>query len=111
MEVVGAGPAAKATIRFERAGVKVIKVKYAQLRLRRLSVLDLYPSEILTERLRLRAPRRGDVTALHEAIAETLPDARALAAVGARRPRPRPRRAATCAPRAAPGRARARSSS
>jgi DNA helicase-2/ATP-dependent DNA helicase PcrA len=33
MEVVGAGPAAKATIRFERAGVKVIKLKYAQLRL------------------------------------------------------------------------------
>ena len=33
MEVVGAGPAAKATIKFERAGVKVIKLKYAQLRL------------------------------------------------------------------------------
>jgi DNA helicase-2/ATP-dependent DNA helicase PcrA len=33
MEVVGEGPAAKATIRFDRAGVKVIKVKYAQLRL------------------------------------------------------------------------------
>jgi DNA helicase-2/ATP-dependent DNA helicase PcrA len=33
MEVVGAGAAAKATIRFERAGVKVIKLKYAQLRL------------------------------------------------------------------------------
>jgi DNA helicase-2/ATP-dependent DNA helicase PcrA len=33
MEVVGAGPATKATIRFDRAGVKVIKVKYAQLRL------------------------------------------------------------------------------
>ena len=39
-----------------------------------MSVLDLYPSEILTERLRLRAPKRGDVTALHEAIAETLTD-------------------------------------
>jgi ribosomal-protein-serine acetyltransferase len=39
-----------------------------------LSVLDLYPTEILTERLRLRAPKRGDVTALHEAIAETLAD-------------------------------------
>jgi ribosomal-protein-serine acetyltransferase len=39
-----------------------------------LSVLDLYPSEILTERLRLRAPRRGDVAPLHEAIAETLTD-------------------------------------
>ncbi len=33
MEVVGDGPAAKATIRFDRAGVKVIKLKYAQLRL------------------------------------------------------------------------------
>ncbi|HTO09612.1 MAG TPA: UvrD-helicase domain-containing protein [Myxococcota bacterium] len=33
MEVVGAGDAAKATIRFDRAGVKVIKVKYGQLRL------------------------------------------------------------------------------
>jgi uncharacterized protein YkuJ len=33
MEDVGAGPAAKATIKFERAGVKVIKLKYAQLRL------------------------------------------------------------------------------
>ena len=39
-----------------------------------MSVLDLYPSEILTERLRLRSPRRGDVTPLHEAIAETLAD-------------------------------------
>jgi ribosomal-protein-serine acetyltransferase len=39
-----------------------------------LSVLDLYPAEILTERLRLRAPKRGDVTGLHEAIAETLTD-------------------------------------
>lgn len=39
-----------------------------------MSVLDLYPTEILTERLRLRAPKRGDVTALHEAIAETLAD-------------------------------------
>jgi DNA helicase-2/ATP-dependent DNA helicase PcrA len=33
MEVVGSGDAAKATIRFDRAGVKVIKVKYGQLRL------------------------------------------------------------------------------
>ena len=39
-----------------------------------MSVLDLYPSEILTERLRLRAPKRGDVTPLHDAIAETLSD-------------------------------------
>jgi ribosomal-protein-serine acetyltransferase len=39
-----------------------------------LSVLDLYQMEILTERLRLRAPKRGDVTPLHEAIAETLTD-------------------------------------
>lgn len=39
-----------------------------------MSVLDLYPTEILTARLRLRAPRRGDVTPLHEAIAETLTD-------------------------------------
>jgi len=39
-----------------------------------LSVLDLYPNEIVTERLRLRAPRRSDVTPLHEAIAETLAD-------------------------------------
>ena len=39
-----------------------------------MSVLDLYPSEILTERLRLRAPKRADVTPLHEAIAETLTD-------------------------------------
>jgi len=39
-----------------------------------LSVLDLHPNEILTERLRLRAPRRNDVTPLHEAIAETLGD-------------------------------------
>ena len=37
-------------------------------------MLDLYPNELLTERLRLRAPRRGDAVALHEAIAETLPD-------------------------------------
>ncbi|HXX49094.1 MAG TPA: UvrD-helicase domain-containing protein [Myxococcota bacterium] len=33
MEVVGGGAAAKATIRFDRAGMKVIKLKYAQLRL------------------------------------------------------------------------------
>ena len=33
MEVVGGGAAAKATIRFDRAGLKVIKLKYAQLRL------------------------------------------------------------------------------
>jgi len=33
MEVIGSGDAAKATIRFDRAGVKVIKVKYGQLRL------------------------------------------------------------------------------
>jgi ATP-dependent DNA helicase UvrD/PcrA len=33
MEVSGSGDAAKATIRFDRAGVKVIKVKYGQLRL------------------------------------------------------------------------------
>jgi ribosomal-protein-serine acetyltransferase len=39
-----------------------------------LSVLDLYPNEILTARLRLRAPRRGDAVLLHEAIAETLPE-------------------------------------
>ena len=39
-----------------------------------MSLLDLYPNELLTERLRLRAPRRGDAVALHEAIAETLPD-------------------------------------
>jgi len=39
-----------------------------------LSVLDLHPSEILTDRLRLRAPRRGDVIPLHEAIEETLGD-------------------------------------
>jgi len=39
-----------------------------------LSVLDLYPNEIETPRLRLRAPRRADVTLLHEAIAETLVD-------------------------------------
>ncbi|MFI5317775.1 MAG: GNAT family N-acetyltransferase, partial [Myxococcota bacterium] len=39
-----------------------------------MSVLDLYPSEILTERLRLRAPRRGDAGPLHEAVAETLAD-------------------------------------
>ena len=39
-----------------------------------MSVLDLYPNELLTERLRLRAPRRGDAVRLHEAIAETLPD-------------------------------------
>jgi RimJ/RimL family protein N-acetyltransferase len=39
-----------------------------------VSVLELYPSEIVTDRLRLRAPKRGDVTALHEAIAETLQD-------------------------------------
>ena len=32
-EVAGAGQAAKVTIRFERAGVKVIKLKYAQLRI------------------------------------------------------------------------------
>ena len=31
-EVAGAGEAAKLTIRFERAGVKMIKLKYAQLR-------------------------------------------------------------------------------
>ena len=29
------------------------------------------PHEIVTERLRLRAPKRGDVTPLHDAIAET----------------------------------------
>ena len=39
-----------------------------------MSVLDLYPTEILTERLRLRAPKRGDVNPLHDAIAETLTD-------------------------------------
>ena len=33
MEVVGSGDGAKATIRFDRAGIKVIKVKYGQLRL------------------------------------------------------------------------------
>jgi uncharacterized protein YkuJ len=31
-EVFGAGENAKLTIRFERAGLKVIKLKYAQLR-------------------------------------------------------------------------------
>ena len=39
-----------------------------------MSVLDPYPTEIRTERLRLRAPKRSDVTPLHEAIAETLTD-------------------------------------
>ena len=39
-----------------------------------MSVLDLYPNELTTERLRLRAPRRGDAALLHEAIAETLPE-------------------------------------
>lgn len=39
-----------------------------------MSVLDLYPSEIVTDRLRLRAPKRGDVNPLHDAIAETLTD-------------------------------------
>ena len=39
-----------------------------------MSVLDLHPSEILTDRLRLRAPRRGDVIPLHAAIEETLGD-------------------------------------
>ena len=39
-----------------------------------MSVLDLYPNEIVTERLRLRAPRRGDAAPLHDAIAETLAD-------------------------------------
>ena len=38
-----------------------------------MSVLAPPPVELLTERLRLRAPRRGDADALHEAIAETLP--------------------------------------
>ena len=33
MEVVGAGEATKVTIHFDRAGRKVIKLKYAQLRL------------------------------------------------------------------------------
>jgi len=35
-------------------------------------VIELAPTELLTERLRLRAPRRGDSGPLHEAITETL---------------------------------------
>lgn len=35
-------------------------------------MIDLAPTEILTERLRLRAPRRGDSGPLHAAIEETL---------------------------------------
>jgi len=35
-------------------------------------VIELAPTEILTERLRLRAPRRGDSGPLHAAIDETL---------------------------------------
>lgn len=38
-----------------------------------MSVLAPLPVELLTERLRLRAPRRGDADALHDAISETLP--------------------------------------
>jgi RimJ/RimL family protein N-acetyltransferase len=35
-------------------------------------LIELAPTELLTERLRLRAPRRGDSSPLHEAIEETL---------------------------------------
>jgi ribosomal-protein-serine acetyltransferase len=35
-------------------------------------VIELAPTELRTERLRLRAPRRGDSGPLHEAIEETL---------------------------------------
>lgn len=35
-------------------------------------MIELAPTELLTDRLRLRAPRRGDAGPLHEAIEETL---------------------------------------
>jgi hypothetical protein len=71
-----------------------------------LSVLAPPPVELSTPRLRLRAPRRGDADALHDAISETLP-ALVRRLPWARIDHGRARPAATCAPPARPGRAAA----